>query len=144
MYSKTLVPIDGSETSIRALDHAVNLAKVHGSVIQIISVIDELKLPFGAQYSLWAQGSHQKLVRSSLESLNKEMVRVKDAYPEIMIDASIHEGDPANTIVRIAEEDGYDLIVIGKKGLNLIEDLVMGSVTRKVVKKSIVTVTVVN
>jgi nucleotide-binding universal stress UspA family protein len=144
MYSKILVPIDGSEPSIRALDHAVNLAKVHGSVIQIISVIDELKLPFGAQYSLWAQDSHQKLVRSSLESLNKEMVRVKDAYPEIMIDASIHEGDPANTIVRIAEEDGYDLIVIGKKGLNLIEDLVMGSVTRKVVKKSKVSVTVVN
>jgi nucleotide-binding universal stress UspA family protein len=144
MYSKILVPIDGSEPSIRALDHAVSLVKVHGSVIQIISVIDELKLPFGAQYSLWAQDSHQKLVRSSLESLNKEMVRVKDAYPEIMIDASIHEGDPANTIVRIAEEDGYDLIVIGKKGLNLIEDLVMGSVTRKVVKKSKVSVTVVN
>ena len=128
----------------QALDHAVFLAQVHGSVIQIISVIDELKLPFGAQYSLWAQDSHQELIRSSLESLNKEMIRVKDAYPEIMIDASIHEGDPSGTIVRIAEEDGYDLIVMGKKGLNLIEDLVMGSVTRKVVKRSKVAVTVVN
>ena len=144
MYSKILVPIDGSEPSIRALDHAVSLTKLHGSEIQIISVIDELKLPFGAQYSLWAQDSHQELLRSSLESLNKEMMRVKDAYPEIMIDASIHEGDPSDTIVRLAEDDEYDLIVMGKKGLNLIEDLVMGSVTRKVVKISKVTVTVVN
>ena len=144
MYSKILVPIDGSEPSIRALDHAVSLTLIHDSTIKIISVIDELKLPFGAQYSLWAQDSHQELLRSSLESLNKEMMRVMDAYPEIMIDASIHEGDPSDTIVRIAEDGEYDLIVMGKKGLNLIEDLVMGSVTRKVVKVSKVTVTVVN
>lgn len=144
MYSKILVPIDGSEPSIRALDHAVSLAQIHGSEVQIISVIDELKLPFGAQYGLWAQESHQELIRSSLESLNMEMMRVKDAYSEIMIDASIHEGAPADTIARKAKEEGYDLIVMGKKGLNLIEDLVMGSVTRKVVKISKVTVTVVN
>jgi nucleotide-binding universal stress UspA family protein len=144
MYSKILVPIDGSEPSIRALDHTVSLSQVHGSEIQIISIIDELKLPFGAQYSLWAQDSHQELLRSSLESLNKEMMRVKDAYPDIMIDASIHEGDPSETIVRLAEDGEYDLIVMGKKGLNLIEDLVMGSVTRKVVKISKVTVAVVN
>ena len=144
MYSKILVPIDGSEPSIRALDHAVSLAKIHGSEIQVISVISELKLPFGAQYSLWAQDSHQELVRSSIESLNKEMMRVRDGNPNISIDAAIHEGDPSDTIVRIAEENDFNLIIIGKKGLNLIEDLVMGSVTRKVVKQSKVTVTVVN
>lgn len=143
MYDKILVPIDGSLTSIRALDHAVELAKIHGSTIQIVSVIDELKLPFGAQYSLWAQDSHQELLRSSLECLNNEMIRIKETYPDIKIDASTHEGDPARTIVKLAEEE-YDLIVIGKKGLNLIEDFVMGSVTRKVVKQSKVTVTVVN
>lgn len=142
MYDKILVPIDGSETSIRALDHAVELANIHGSTIQIIAVIDDLKLPFGAQYSLWAQDSHQELVRSSLESLNKEMMRIKEAYPEIKIDATTHEGDPASTIVKLAED--YNLIVMGKKGLNIIEDLVLGSVTRKVVKQSKVTVTVVN
>lgn len=46
--------------------------------------------------------------------------------------------------MRLAEEGRYDLIIMGKKGLNLIEDLVIGSVTRKVVKRSKVTVTVVN
>ena len=142
MYDKILVPVDGSAPSIRALDHAVELAKIHGSTLQLISVIDELKLPFGAEYSLWAQDSHQELVRSSLESLNKEMIRIKEAYPEIKIDASTHEGDPASTIVKLSKD--YALIVMGKKGLNLIEDLVMGSVTRKVVKQSKVTVTVVN
>ena len=144
MYSKILVPIDGSDTSIRALNHAVNLAKIHDSRIDMISVIDELKLPFGAQFRLWAQESHERLTRTILESLNKEMVRVKEENPSMEIDASIHNGDPADTIIKIAEEEVYDLIVMGKKGVNLVEELVIGSVTRKVVKESKVTVTVVS
>ena len=144
MYSKILVPIDGSETSIRALDHAVKLAKVHGSRIDMISVIDELKLPFGAQFRLWAQESHERLTRTILESLNKEMMRVKEANPSLEIDASIYDGDPADIILKIAEEEVYDLIVMGKKGVNIVEELVIGSVTRKVVKESKVTVTVVS
>jgi nucleotide-binding universal stress UspA family protein len=143
MYGKILVAIDGSETSIKALDHAVELAKVHGSSINLIAVIEELKLPFGAQYSLWANESHQELMRTSLESLNKEMMRVKDSNPGIEVDAIVHEGDPASIIVRVADEEGYDLIVMGRKGMGIIEGLVMGSVTRKVVKTSNVTVTVV-
>lgn len=143
MYSKILVPIDGSETSIRALDHAVELAKIHGSKIELISVIDELKLPFGAQFSIWAKESHERLTRTILESLNKEMIRIHDTSPEVKIDVTIHEGDPADTIVTIASEEGYSLIVLGRKGLNPIEDLIMGSVTREVVKKTTVPVTVV-
>ena len=144
MYTKILVPIDGSEPSIRALNHAIELANIHGSKINLISVIDELKLPFGAQFKIWAQESHERLTRTILESLNKELTRVKESYPSIDVDATIHNGDPADTILKIAEEEGYDLIVMGKKGVSLIEEMVMGSVTRKVVKQSSVTVTVVN
>lgn len=144
MYKKILVPIDGSEPSMRALDHAVDLAKTHNSRIDMISVIDELKFPFGAQFRLWAQESHERLTRTILESLNKEMIRVKDANPELKVDATIHNGDPADTILKISNEGGYNLIVIGKRGVNIIEEMVMGSVTRKVVKEAKVTVTVVN
>ncbi len=81
MYDKILVAVDGSEPSIRAIDHAVLLAKTHRSRINLISVIADLKLPFGAQYGLWARESHEELIRSSLESLNKELMRIKDAPP---------------------------------------------------------------
>jgi len=82
-------------------------------------------------------------MRTSLESLNKEMMRVKDSNSEIEVDAIVHEGKPASIIVRVADEEGYDLIVMGRKGMGIIEGLVMGSVTRKVVKTSNVTVTLV-
>jgi nucleotide-binding universal stress UspA family protein len=143
LYEKILVPIDGSESSLNALRHAVNLAKIHSSEITVISVIEELKLPFGGEYRLWANKSHQELIRTSLESLNKEIVSIREKEPEILIDAEIIEGNPAIKIVKIAEEKKHDLIVMGKRGMGIVEELVLGSVTNKVVNKSRIPVIVV-
>jgi nucleotide-binding universal stress UspA family protein len=143
MYDKILVPIDGSEKSLMALKHAVALAKIHGSVITVISVIEELKLPFGAQYSLWANESHQELIRSSLESINNEIMRIKQNEPDLKLDAEIVEGKPAKKIVDTASLGNYDLIVMGKHGMSIIEELVMGSVTQRVISSSKVPVTVI-
>jgi nucleotide-binding universal stress UspA family protein len=143
MYERILAPIDGSTQSLKALNHAVELAKKHGSEIMVISVVDSLKLPFGAEYSLWANESHQELIRTTLESINKEITDIKQQKPELSIDAMVIEGDPAKQILRIAEEEGYNVIVMGKRGMGLIEELVMGSVTHKVVNHSMIPVIVV-
>jgi nucleotide-binding universal stress UspA family protein len=143
LYKKILVPIDGSEPSLKALKHAVNLAKILSSEINVISVVEELKLPFGAEYRLWANESHQELIRNSLESINKEIVSIREKDPEIKIDAEIIEGNPAKKIIQTAEKEKYDLIVIGKRGMGIIEELVLGSVTDKVVNQSKIPVTVI-
>jgi nucleotide-binding universal stress UspA family protein len=142
LYEKILVPIDGSEPSHKALRHAVNLAKIHSSEITVISVIEELKLPFGAEYRLWANKSHRELIRTSLESINKEIVSIREKEPELLIDAEIIEGNPARKIIKTAEEKKYDLIVMGKRGMGIVEELVLGSVTNKVVNQSKIPVTV--
>ena len=141
MYERILAPIDGSPQSLKALRHAVELAKEHGSEIMVISVVDSLKLPFGAEYSLWANESHQELIRTTLESVNKEITKITQQEPELRIDAEVVEGDPAKQILSTAE--GYDVIVIGKRGMGLLEELVMGSVTNKVVNHSKIPVIVV-
>ena len=141
MYERILAPIDGSPQSLKALRHAVELAKEHGSEIMVISVVDSLKLPFGAEYSLWANESHQKLIRTTLESVNKEITKITQQEPELRIDATVIEGDPAKQILRVAED--YDVIVMGKHGMSLLEELVMGSVTNKVVNHSKIPVIVV-
>ncbi|MFC1802444.1 universal stress protein [Thermoproteota archaeon] len=143
MYEKILVPVDGSEHSLNALKHAVTLAKVHNSEITVISVIEELRLPFGAQYSLWANESHQELIRTSLESINKVITAIKQKEPELLIDSEIIEGEPAKTIVKTAEMNNCSLIVMGKRGMGFIEELIMGTVTHKVVNTSKVPVTIV-
>jgi len=141
MYEQILAPIDGSKQSLKALKHAVELAKKHDSEIMVISVVDSLKLPFGAEYSLWANESHQELIRTTLESINKEITKITQQEPELKIDATVIEGDPAKQILKIAE--GYDVIVIGKRGMGFLEELVMGSVTNKVVNQSKIPVIVV-
>jgi nucleotide-binding universal stress UspA family protein len=143
LYKKILVPIDGSEPSLKALKHAVNLAKILSSEINVISVVEELKLPFGAEYRLWANENHQELIRNSLESINKEIVSIREKDPEIKIDAEIIEGNPAKKIIQTAEKEKYDLIVIGKRGMGIVEELVLGSVTDKVVNQSKIPVTVI-
>jgi nucleotide-binding universal stress UspA family protein len=141
MYERILVPIDGSEPSKRALSHAVKLAKVHGSKLMVISVVEELKLPFGAQYMLYANESHQELIRATLESINKEITAITQKELDIEIEGEIFEGSPASTILKQSKD--YDLIVIGKQGMRLLEELVMGSVTNKVVNSATIPVTVV-
>lgn len=60
MYGKILVAVDGSPSSLNALSHAVQIAEKHGSTLHVVSVVDELKLPFKAQYRLWARESHRR------------------------------------------------------------------------------------
>jgi nucleotide-binding universal stress UspA family protein len=143
MYKRILVAVDGSEQSLKALKHAVELAKKHKSEIRVISVIEELKLPFGAEYSLWANESHQELIRNSIECLNEELSNIREKEPGIVIDAQIIEGNPADEIISFSEAENVDLIVMGKKGTGILEGLVMGSVTQKVINQSSITVIVV-
>jgi nucleotide-binding universal stress UspA family protein len=143
MYRKILVAVDGSKPSLKALKHAVELAKKHKSEIRVISVVEELKLPFGAEYRLWAIESHQELIRNSIECLNEELSIIREKEPGIVIDAEIIEGNPADKIISFSEAENVDLIVMGKKGTGVFEGLVMGSVTQKVINKSRITVIVV-
>lgn len=138
-----MVAIDGSETSLKALNHAVNLAKIHDSEIIVVSVVETLKLPFGAEYQLWANESHQELIRTLIESVNKEISSIREKLPDIDIDAEIIEGNPAEKILEFAGQENADLIVMGKKGTGKIEELIMGSVTQKVINRSKISVTIV-
>lgn len=136
MYDRILVAVDGSEPSFKALDQAVELGLKLGSEIAVVSVVDKLNLPFAAEYGLWAQESHNNLVRKVLESLNSSILRLKENHPELKLEAIIENGRPAKKIVELAEDEGFDLIVIGRRGNGFAEHLIMGSVSNEVVRTS--------
>ena len=133
MYDRILVAVDGSDTSLLALSHAVELAKAFGSELTLLSVIDKLKLPFSAEYGLGARESHERLVRGVLENLDKVTVELGESHPDLSIDPRVEEGRPAKIIVGIAEEEGFDLIVMGSQGFGLIAGWFLGSVSNEVV-----------
>jgi nucleotide-binding universal stress UspA family protein len=72
---------------------------------------------------------------------------LKDAetmYPKLKITAKLLRGKHGKTIVSEAEEGGFDLIVIRRRGLGVLTELVLGSVSHEVVNESKISVLVVN
>ena len=55
----------------------------------------------------------------------------------------LKQGDPGTTIVSFANRGGFDLVVIGSRGLNSFQEMVIGSVSQKVAKKVISPVMIV-
>ena len=136
MYERILVAVDGSDTSLQALSQAVDLAMMFGSELTLLSVIDKLKLPFSAGYGPGARESHERLVRSVLESLHDVTVELRESHPALSIDPRVEEGRPAKIIAEIAEEENFDLIVMGSQGFGLIAGWFLGSVSNEVVNSS--------
>ncbi len=136
MYDRILVAVDGSEPSLQALAQAVDLALQLGSEITVVSVVSDMKLPFSAEFGLWARESHEGLMRKVLENLNSAILRIREDHPELKVEARIEEGRPAKKITELAENEGFDLIVIGRRGSGLVDRLIMGSVSNEVVRTS--------
>ena len=133
MYEKILVAVDGSETSLQALSHAVELASAFGSTITLLSVVDRRMLPFSEEYGPEVQESQEGLTRRVVENLNEVTVELGESHPDIRIDTRVEGGRPAKIIVDVAEEEGFDLIVMGSQGFGMIAGWFLGSVSNEVV-----------
>lgn len=126
---KILVPVDGSDNSKRALDEALSMAKGTGASITIIHVID---LP----PTVYVES--QKLLDQLTAKFRQESARVLGDYKAVAekrgakAEAVVMEGDPAEEIVRYANDGNFGMIVMGSRGLGKLKEIVLGSTSRKV------------
>lgn len=143
MYKKIIVGVDGSKMSMKALQHAIDLADVNGAELHIISVLEEFKLPFASQYDLWANESRDELMSRILEEMNSAILSIKNDDVQIDVETRIEEGRPSKVITGIASNEKFDLIVIGSSGLGKVEEVLLGSVGREIVNTSKIPVLVI-
>jgi nucleotide-binding universal stress UspA family protein len=129
MLSKVLVPVDGSENSFRALDHALFIAKSTGTQITAMHVIE---------HPPTIHVESQKLLNDLLSNYRKESTKILDKCKEaaeksgVNLDTVIAEGNAASNIAGYAEQGGFDLIVIGSRGLGRFKEIVLGSTSKQV------------
>ena len=143
MFKHILVPVDGSETSMKAVVKAAGLAKTFGSAVTALYVIDPY--PFTGVGADFAYGQAQYLSAATAEA-NTALEAVKKQMDEAGVDVktmvgeghAVHEG-----IVRVGENVGADLIVMGSHGRRGLEKLVLGSVAQRVLQTARVPVLVV-
>ena len=152
MFEKILVPIDGSKPSYDALLKALELGKIHGSEVEILHIMtfsedipDESIKTTGKADSPpdWIDDYMTKVRKNDENMLNNALEHAKTMVPDAKITTKLLIGSPRNEIILEAERGGFDLIVIGSRGLSGIKEVVLGSVSHQVVNESKVPVLVV-
>ncbi|OIJ17066.1 universal stress protein [Anaerobacillus alkalilacustris] len=131
MFKKILLAADGSEHSIRAAEKALAISKTSNeSSIEVIYVIDgsTSKSDVLSNFDVKAITEQRKAKLRPIEEL-----LVKD---DISHKFHLVHGEPGPTIVKFANENQYDLVVIGSRGLNTLQEMVLGSVSHKVAKRA--------
>jgi nucleotide-binding universal stress UspA family protein len=148
IYSKILVPYDGSKYAEKALNKAVNLAKlIKGSEIIILNVIEEILTPplvFPTRIRHYKTGEDTTLstyFRDLQTDMRYKMIntleKIKQKYEKsVKIRTVVLVGLAEDKIVEFANRQNVDLIVMGSKGLKGITRLLMGSVSRNVSEKA--------
>jgi nucleotide-binding universal stress UspA family protein len=131
MISTVAVGTDGSATAAEAVREAAEIARRFGAKLVLLSAFrDSRGPPTGSAEGIelqWASNSSAR-VRSILERIEADL-----GQSGIECDTLADDGDPAEVLVRLAEECGADLLVIGNKGM---KRRVLGSVPNTVTHKA--------
>jgi nucleotide-binding universal stress UspA family protein len=130
--NKILVAYDGGEPARRALVLAADLAQRFGAKVGVVSVIPVR--PGRTPIDPW----DDRPVHTA------ELAEARTLLANRGIVAVLHEpaGDPARSIEKIAEEDGYDMVVVGSRGLGAVSRALQGSVSEHVATHATATVVV--
>lgn len=137
LYERILVPTDGSDGVERALRHAVDLAVEHGATVHALYVVNSASYAGMPMESSWE--GIDEMLRADAEDAVALVEALGDDY-EVPVETAILDGSPSKEIVRYAETEGCDLIVMGTHGRGGIDRLLLGSVAEKVVRGSSVPV----
>ncbi len=134
---KVLVPTDGSEQSMKAVQRALELAEKQGAQITLMAVayftgdFDEMPLNIREKLENEARANLQKA---------KAVFDQKNVKAETVLESGLV---PANNILRQAEEGKFDRIIMGSTGASAFRKVMMGSTAAKVVAHAPCEVTVV-
>jgi len=143
MFTKILVPVDGSEYSQNAAEYAIRIAKLSDGQVIALHVVH---LPAYAFAYSGSEGVSPMAIPTPLpptltEEEKKAAQEIVDDVKKlgdaagVKISTKIVERHPSvpDAIIQFAKEEGIDLIVMGTKGKTAIRRFLLGSVTESVV-----------
>ena len=133
MFNRIVVGTDGSETAPAAVGQAMELAKLTGATLSIVSAYssasgrraqaEQVEAPADVQYELGPREDVNLVLDAAAADARQAGIEVQ-THPV--------EGDPADAILNVAEETRADLIVVGNKGMTGARRYLLGSVPNNV------------
>jgi nucleotide-binding universal stress UspA family protein len=140
---KILVPVDGSNESVKALQYATHLAglEARGAELIVVHVLEDVKQ--GGAIGLQAKYGNVRLVegfkRARRQAALEWLVQIEEAAKKkgIRSKTEVLDGDSkVKVIIDYAKKNSVDLIVIGSTGLTGFKQLLLGSMANAVVSNA--------
>jgi nucleotide-binding universal stress UspA family protein len=133
MFGSIVVGTDGSETAGEAVRQATELAKAIGASVYLVSAFEPVgnqrlreerqQVPEDMSWMVNEREDVNATLRDAEEQLKEQGVKVE---------TFARQGDPADAILDVAEEQNADLIIVGNKGMSGAKRFLLGSVPNKV------------
>jgi nucleotide-binding universal stress UspA family protein len=133
VFKRIVVGTDGSETAAEAVRQAMDLARISGATLSIVSAYQPISgrrvqgeqrdAPADVQYEIGPREDVNLVLDAAAAEAKREGVEVQ-THPV--------EADPADAILNVAEETNADLIVVGNKGMTGARRYLLGSVPNNV------------
>lgn len=143
MYRKILLATDGSECSMQAAGYAIETAVQNQAELLALTVTETYPLD-----NLPVEELTRKVTelfrRESEEALQKVEDLAASLDTPVKVRKMMVDGSPAETILKVADEENVDLIVVGASGKHALERFLLGSVSEKIVRHARVPVLVVH
>lgn len=127
MYQKVLLAVDGSENAKRAAEEALKIISTE-TIVKVIYVADFNKVKTDI---LHTQSESSLLLQRKQKVAPIEQLL---SLAHVTYQTEILHGSPSEEIVRFANQHAIDIIILGSRGLNTLQEFVIGSVSHKVLK----------
>lgn len=127
MFSRILVAVDGSESAKKAFEKSIYLAQKCNSKLDVIHVV--LDSTYGGD-----SATTFELIEELKEKDTKllEQCKSQAIKNNVLVETLLELGDHAQVIIDVAKKNNYDLIIMGSKGMSAFKELLLGSVSFKV------------
>jgi len=145
-FTRILIPYDGSPSAKKALEWAAHLARAERDEVEKITLLRviggsylarhiqnvDLRVTRMDQVAAWRRMRQHHLDHEILPLLEEGKRSLQEKGVVAPIETRVAEGKIGEEIIGLAGEEGYNTIVIGRRGLSPVKGLLLGSVTRQV------------
>jgi nucleotide-binding universal stress UspA family protein len=130
LFKNILLATDGSEHALRAAIKASEIAKMDPeAIITVVYVIDGST----SKSDMLSEGNKEAVLEKRLRKLRPTEEILKQQHVSFKLE--MLKGEPGPEIVKFANKQHFDLVVVGSRGLNSLQEMVLGSVSHKIAKR---------
>jgi nucleotide-binding universal stress UspA family protein len=131
MYKRILLASDGSEHSRRAAENAIHIATCSkDSFIEVVYVVDHSRVKSDVLKN-WNSSEFVDVRKDRMKDVER---LAKDSG--VSYEITVLNGEPGPVIVEYCNNNSFDIVIIGSRGLNGLQEFVLGSVSHKVAKRA--------